>query len=77
MADDSGLLIYGNIELSCKIRRIPKTVQFRVANIADDAIMGMSFFSYNKCSLLPEKEISSLDNHLLQCIDRPGYQISS
>jgi hypothetical protein len=77
MADGSGLLIYGNIQLNCRIRSVPISIHFQVANIAEDAILGMSFFVQNQCQLLLDQGILSIQGKHLACIDQSGYPISS
>ena len=48
MADGTGLLIYGSVTLPCRIRTVKLNISFRVANITDDAILGMKFFNENQ-----------------------------
>lgn len=44
IADGSGLLILnGTITLTCRVRSEPVEIAFRVANVAEDAILCMSF----------------------------------
>jgi hypothetical protein len=74
MADGSGLLIYGQIELACRIRSLPSQITFQVANIADDAILGMNFFIQNQCSLILDQGVLSINGKLLPCVDKTGYQ---
>ena len=57
MADGLGLLIYGSVTLPCRVRTVQLSLSFRVANITDDAILGMRFFNENKCSLLMDKGV--------------------
>jgi hypothetical protein len=77
MADGSGLLIYGHVQLSCRIRSTPVSIHFSVANIAEDAILGMSFFMENKCQLLLDQGLLKIQGKELACIDQSGYPLSS
>ena len=45
------MLIYGSLTLSCRLRGARLDISFRVANITEDAILGMGFFRENKCLL--------------------------
>ena len=77
LADGSSLTIYGNITLMCRVRSQPVEISFRVANIAEDAILGMNFFTENRCQLLLEEGILSLGGEQLACINREGSPLSS
>ena len=73
MADGSGLLIYGSITLPCRVRTVQLSISFRVANITDDAILGMRFFNEHDCSLLMNKGVLVLQDKPLSCVDRTGH----
>ena len=77
MADGSGLLIYGVITLSCRVRTVQTRVTFKVANITDDAILGMTFFKENRCSLLMDKGFLAIQDQLLPCTNRCGAMLSN
>lgn len=77
MADGSGLLMYGPITLSCRISSIPQELTFLVANISEDAILGMTFFTTNQCQLNLDQGILQVKGRSLQCTDELGRQIST
>ena len=77
MADGSGLLIYGVINLSCRVCTVQTRVTFKVANITDDAILGMTFFKENRCSLLIDKGFLAIQDQLLPCTNRCGAMLSN
>ena len=47
LADGSGLLVYGTLTLTCRIRTIQVTITFKLAIITDDVILGIKFFTEN------------------------------
>ena len=75
MADGTGLLIYGSVTLPCRIRTVQVPIPFRVANITDDAILGMRFLNDNKCSIVMDKGMLLLGDQPLACVDRTGHPI--
>ena len=77
MADGSGLLIYGYIVLPCRIRTVQLNILFKVANITDDAILGMNFFDENECTLFVHKGLLSLHDQMLTCTNRAGEMLSN
>ena len=77
MADGTGLLIYGSVTLPCRIRTVQIPISFRVANITDDAILGMRFLNDNKCSILMDKGMLLLSDQPLPCVDRTGHPITN
>ena len=77
MADGSGLLIYGSIELMCRIRTIRVPVQFQVANVTDEAILGIRFLRDNKCILSVDKGLLSIGETTLTCTARVGSLLSN
>jgi hypothetical protein len=48
-----------------------------VANIAEDAILGMKFFTDNQCQLLLDRGQLRIGEYLLSCTDKLGEPISS
>ena len=72
MADGSGLLIYGYIQLPCRIRTVQVNVLFKVANITDDAILGVQFFDKEQCTLFVHKGLLAIQDQLLTCASRNG-----
>jgi hypothetical protein len=72
LADGSGLLVYGTIMLSCRIRTIHVKILFKVANVTDDAILGMKFFTENQCTLILDKGILIVQDQSLACTSRNG-----
>ena len=77
LADGSGLLIYGSITIMCRVRCVPAEIAFRVANISEDAILGMSFFRQYQCQLLMDKGILRMGDHELNCVDKYGGVLST
>ena len=77
MADGSGLTIYGIITLPCKLRTVDRDITFKVANITDDAILGMRFFKDNQCILNTAKGSIEIGGNLLQCVNRCGEMLSN
>ena len=77
MADGSGLLIYGYIELPCRVCTVQVNILFKVAAITDDAILGMQFFDQNQCTLFVHKGLLAIQDQLLTCTDRSGGMLSN
>lgn len=48
MADGSRLLMYSSTTLTSRIRSMPQEITFLLANISEDAILGMTFFATNR-----------------------------
>ena len=76
LADGSGLLIYGSITLNCRVRCVPTEITFYVANVAEDAILGMQFFTDYQCHLLLDTAILKIGGHELYCVDKHGNNLS-
>jgi hypothetical protein len=77
IADGSGLHIYGNITLHCHIRDLPVTIRFQVADISEDAILGMSFFVQNQCQLQLDQGVLRIQDEYLVCVNQSGSSPSS
>ena len=77
MADGSGLHIYGTIELTCRIRTLRVTIRFRVANITNEAILGMRFLSGYKCTLQVDKGLLAIEDTFLSCTTRDGSLVTN
>lgn len=77
MADGSGLVLYGTITLDCRIRTVPAEISFRVANIAEDAILGMKFFTDYSCQLLLDQGVLKIEDSLLPCTNKYGEFLST
>ena len=77
MADGTGLLIYGSVTLPCRIRTVQLEIAFRVANITDDAILGMRFLNENSCSILMNQGMLLLNDQSLPCVDRTGHLMTN
>ena len=71
------MLIYGSLTLSCRLRGAHLDISFRVANITEDAILGMGFFREHKCQLDLDQGLLHLREHVLSCVDRTGYPLSA
>ena len=77
MADGSGLVTYGTVELTCGLLSVKLSIQFKVANITDDAILGIDFFNKNECSIQIAQGILTLKDQSLACTGRNGIPIAS
>lgn len=77
LADGSGLLIYGTIHLNCRLRTIAVQITFKVANITDEAILGMKFLKDNKCALFLDKGIIAIQEQMLTCTGRHGEMLTN
>ena len=77
MADGTGMMVYSSLALPCRIRSVPVEIYFRVASIAEDAILGMSFFKENECQLALDQGVLSIKGQQLHCTDRVGNAISA
>lgn len=77
MADGSGLLIYGTITLPCRVRTMQMRVTFKVANITDDAILGIQFFKEHQCLINLDKGVLEIQDQLLLCTSRNGSLYSN
>ena len=71
------MLIYGSVTLSCHLKGVRLDIPFRVANITEDAILGMGFFRENRCHLDLDQGILHVGEHTLKCIDHTGYPLSA
>ena len=74
LADDSNLIIYGTIDLCCRLCTIPFTTTFKVANIT---IRGMRFFQKNQASLHLAQGTLEIGNQVIACVDRVGQDLVS
>ena len=77
MADGSNMIIYGTIDLSCASNLWPFLFVFNVANITDNAFLGMNFFQENQGSLHLAQETLEVNNQLIACVDRTGQHLVS
>lgn len=77
MADGSTLPIYGSLPVTGRIRSMEFTETFLVGRIKDDAILGMSFFSKNRCSIDFKEPSLILEGRALPCTDRIGNPLMS
>ena len=76
-ANGGSIVIYGTLTLSCRLRGVPLSIPFRVANITEDAILGMGFFRQNRCQLDLDQGVLHIGDHSIQCVDRTGYPLSA
>ena len=77
LANGGDILIYGSVDLTCRLRSVRLTIPFRVANISEDAILGMGFFRENKCHLNLDQGLLQIGEQIVQCVDRTGYPLSA
>ena len=76
-ANGGDILIYGSLDLNCKLRGLKLPIPFRVANIAEDAILGMGFLQDHKCHLDLDQGLLMIGEHVLQCVNRTGLPLSA
>ena len=69
LADGSSLIIYGTIDLHCRLRTTLFTTTFKVANITDHAILGMHFFRESRSSLHLAHGTLEIAGQLIACVD--------
>ena len=76
-ANGGSITIYGTLTLSCRLRGVHLSIPFRVANITEDAILGMGFFKQNRCQLDLDQGVLHVGDFSIQCVDRTGYPLSA
>ena len=76
---DSGspLPLHGMITLSGRLRTVPFTAEFAVADIAQEAILGISFFTKNECGFSFKEAQFCLKGNMLKCVDKSGKSLVS
>ena len=71
-ASGDPLPYHGVITLSGRLRTVPFTAEFAVADIAQEAILGISFFTKNECGFSFNEAQFCLDGTKLKCVDKSG-----
>lgn len=72
LANGNDLLIHGTITLRCRIRTLAVAIAFRVADIEEEAILGMSFFIENRCNLLLDRGQLKIGDKIIRCVNKHG-----
>ena len=76
LADGTTLPFIGEISVSGKVRTVPVTIQFTVAPIDKDAILGMPFFVDNDCTFLFKQSEFTIGGVTLRCVDNQGKPLT-
>ena len=77
LADGSGLLFYGQIDLTGRLRSEFVTLSFVVADVEPDAILGMPFLRDNYCQVDCAESVLKLHDKMLKCTNRQGVNFNS
>lgn len=77
LADGSELQFYGQVELTGRLRSESIGMQFVVADIESDAILGLPFLQAHNCELHCADSILIVNGVALNCTNRYGIDLTS